>query len=191
MQDKPEDIFVYQSVKRYSHPCKSLFLLQLNAPYSQTKADKQCSIQGENKGRSGRKEQLCYSIKHSSILKRTSQKNQNVPDSSFSGWVGCQRGIREKSCFGRTVWKIPGKFRFSFLLLARDTLNSYHHLHHACNRCKNTHVPGQRKTTLERRTASVCFIMRDFSSWVTKVLQSQIVNWLKNQSESSLHCKLA
>lgn len=122
-------------------------------------------------------------------LKRT--KMSQIPP--FGGGVmgvGCQRGRREKSCFGRTVWKIPGKFSFSFLLLARDTLNSYHHLHHACNRYKNTHVPGQCRTTLERRTASVHFIMRDFSSSVTKVLQSQIVNWLKNQSESSLHCKL-
>lgn len=49
-----------------------------------------------------------------------------------AGVAGIGDRGRGKPCFWRMVWNIPGKYRFSLLLLARDMLNFHHRVTHAC-----------------------------------------------------------
>lgn len=158
---------LYQSGNRYSHPCKTLLLYNLMLL---TCRPSNTMLLHEYKMFYTKWKQREVCMKRTAMLlnqtlryseEEPSLKNQNCHRFFLLGlqlWgvVWGARRDEEKSCFGRTVWKIPGKFRFSFLLLARDTLNSHHHLHHARNWYKNTRMLGQHRTILERKEGGLC-----------------------------------
>lgn len=90
-------------------------------------------------------------------MKRTPAKEPKYPRFLFLGlelWVWGARGEEERSPVLEELWKIPRMFIFSFLLLARDILNS-HLLHHARNWYKNTHMLGQHRT-IRRGEGGLC-----------------------------------
>lgn len=87
-------------------------------------------------------------------------------------------GRKEKPCFGRKVLKIPGKFRFSFTLLARDTLTG-----RKTRTClDNTELYWGERGLCMFYTEIFCLLSYRMSWFRPEVLQSQIVNRLKKQS---------